>query len=444
MLKNMRSRIPRVIAGAAVLALLATACGETNEPSEGAEAPEEPESTDAENSETEDEGEAEGDSGDADTITIGMAVQFTGNLAWYGDQLSKGYQLAQEKINEEGGINGKNLRFVRADVPDPAAAAGEIDRLDSNGIKVVIGTGSSAVALAATAQTNQRNMIWWESNGLSNEITARGLEYVFQFGPNNIRFAEAAVSMLEELAPEMLGKPLTEVTVATVWENSEYGEGQSGLQKEALEELGVELVEDLSYDRTTTDLSPVVLQMQRANPDVVLETGYQDDIVLLWRQARELGYLPQLVISSGAAATTDFRDALGADAVEGIIGYNYPLAVETNEGGQEFIERFETAFQEPPPSGHSLAAYSAMLALADVMREAGGDDPDAIAEIARQADQPAGTYPNGAGMQFDENQSNTRSQAAGFQWQGGEIFTIWPESVREADPIGPLVPWGER
>lgn len=436
------SRIPRFVAAMAALALMLTACGgEANESPEGAEAPEEEATT----PETEDPGTVEGtEEADADTITIGMAVQFTGDLAWYGDQLSKGYQLAQEKINEEGGINGKTLQFQRADVPDPAAAAGEIDRLASNGIDVVIGTGSSAVALAATAQTNQRNMIWWESNGLSNEITARGLEYVFQFGPNNIRFAEAAVSMLEELAPEMLGKPLEEVSVATVWENSEYGEGQSGLQKEALEELGVELVEDLSYDRTTTDLSPVVLQMQRADPDVVLETGYQDDIVLLWRQARELGYLPKLVISSGAAATTDFRDALGADAVEGIIGYNYPLAVETNEGGQEFIERFETAFLEPPPSGHSLAAYSAMLALADVMREAGGDDPDAIAETARQADQPEGTYPNGAGMQFDEDQSNTRSFAAGFQWQGGEIFTIWPESVRETEPIGPLVPWGER
>lgn len=425
--------------GLAILALFMAlaACGGGGEPS-GGDTAAEPATTDA----TTDAATSTAE--DGDSLTIAMAVQFTGDLAWYGDQLSKGYQLAQEKINEEGGIDGKTIQFERADVPDPASATGEMGRLRNQGINVVIGTGSSAVSLAASAQTNQHGIVWWESNGLSNEITERGLDYVFQFGPNNINFADAAVSMLGDLAPEMIGKDIGDITVATVWENSEYGEGQSTLQKAALEELGVDVVEDLSYDRTTADLSPVILRLQSADPDVVLETGYQDDIVLLWRQAQELGYLPELVISSGAAATTDFRDALGAESVEGFIGYNYPLAVQADPGGTEFIERFETAYQEPPPSGHSLAAYSAMLALADVMREAGGDDPDAIAEAARQMKQDPGTYPNGNGMDFNEEQSNVLAAASGFQWQGGDIFTIWPGELQETDPIGPLVDWSDR
>jgi branched-chain amino acid transport system substrate-binding protein len=245
----------------------------------------------------------------------------------------------------------------------------------------------------------------------------------------------------------MLGKPLKNITVGLTYENSAYGMSQSKAQRSRLDALGVKIVSDQSYDRKSSDLSPVVLQLRSAAPDVLIETGYQDDIVLFWRQAKELGYIPKLAISSGAAATQDFANALGPGGVNGIIGYNYPFH-EMNEAGAPgaatFAKSYQDAYGRAPPSGHPLAGYSAVLALADVMREAGGDDPDAVANAARAMDKPLGTYPNGGGMKFTEWGRNERAPVSGFQWQGGKMVTIWPASVANAQAIGPLVPWNQR
>ena len=190
-----------------------------------------------------------------------------------------------------------------------------------------------------------------------------------------------------------------------------------------------------------------MLQLKSANPDVVIETGYQDDIVLMWRQAKELNYLPRMLISSGAAATTDFSNALGPKGVDGFIAYNFPLydmPESAAPGAAEFAKAYEAAYHEPPRSGHALGAYAGMLALLDMVKAAGSDDPDAVAAAAHKADKPLGSYPNSAGLKFNENGRNLLAPVHGFQWQDGKLVTIWPEAVANGQARGPLVPWDKR
>lgn len=378
---------------------------------------------------------------------IGVILPYTGNLAWYGQEIGRGYELAAAKINASGGINGRKIELVKADAPAAAAAVGEMERLKNNGAKVVIGSGSSAVALTASQAAERLGMLHWETNGLDNKMTERGLKRAFQFAPNNDSFVEASIALLEGLGPKMLGKPLKEITVGLAYENSTYGMTQSVVQKEVLKKLGAKIVVDQSYSRTASDLSPVVLQLKSANPDVVIETGYQDDIVLMWRQAKELGYLPKLLISSGAAATADFAKALGPDGVNGFMAYNYPfheMPESGAPGAADFAKAYNAAHGAPPPSGHSLAGYAGMIALVDVIKAAGNDNPEAVAKAAHAMKKPRGSYPNGVGLDFTDTGRNQLAPVHGFQWQNGKLYTIWPASVANGEPVGPLKPWSQR
>lgn len=380
-------------------------------------------------------------------IKIGALAPYTGNLAWYGQELGRGYELAVKRLNAAGGVAGRQLQIVKADAPTAVAAVGEVERLKNQGVNVVIGSGFSAAAMTASAASERNGMVYWETNGLENSITTRNLKLTFQVGPNNDNFSEASITMFEQLAPGMIGKPLKDITVALVYENSTYGVGLSKVQKAKLTQLGIKVVLDQSYSRTASDLSPVVLQMRSANPDVVIETGYQDDIVLLWRQAKELSYLPKMLISSGAAATQDFANALGPAGVEGFIAYNYPfhdMPEAGAPGAAEFAKDYAAAFGAPPPSGHSLAAYAGMLILGDALQGAKGDNPQEVAKVALAMDKPVGTYPNGAGVKFTPTGRNDRASAHGFQWQGGTMYTIWPAPVSNGKAMGPLVPWDKR
>lgn len=383
----------------------------------------------------------------ASPLQIGFVLPYSGDLAWYGQEIGRGYDLALRAVNAGGGVLGRSVVAAKADVPSPAAALGEISRLRGIGVRVVIGSGYTAMALAATPIAERSGMLWWETNALDNGLTARGLRHLFQFAPNNDLFDGASVALFSLVAEKLLGAAPRALTVALAYENSVAGQSQSRVQRAGLAALGSPIVADLSYDRKSSDLSPVILQLREKAASVLIESGYQDDIVLFWRQAKELGYLPRIAISAGAAATQDFAKALGPKLVEGIIAYSFPAADMDEAGARgvgEFARAYREAYDQPPPSGHSLSGYAGMLALIGLIRRAGSDDPEAVAQFARAADDPVGTYPNGAGLKFTNTGRNERAAVSGFQWQDGRLVTIWPERVANGVARGPLVPWDKR
>ena len=64
------------------------------------------------------------------------------------------------------------------------------------------------------------------------------------------------------------------------------------------------------YSVTSPDLSSLVTKLKRARPDVIFHTGYNPDISLFLRQAREGGLRFQALIGHGAGYT-DLHEAEG-------------------------------------------------------------------------------------------------------------------------------------
>src|SRR5690606_31240313 len=62
-----------------------------------------------------DEGGSSSGNGDSDIIKIGMNLEITGNVASYGSSIAAGAELAIEEINENGGIDGRKIEFVKVD-----------------------------------------------------------------------------------------------------------------------------------------------------------------------------------------------------------------------------------------------------------------------------------------------------------------------------------------
>ena len=54
------------------------------------------------------------------------------------------------------------------------------------------------------------------------------------------------------------------------------------------------------YAATTPDLSPLVTKLRRARPDIILHTGYNPDITLFLRQAKEQNLNWSALIGHGA------------------------------------------------------------------------------------------------------------------------------------------------
>src|SRR5215467_2961525 len=79
---------------------------------------------------------------------------------------------------------------------------------------------------------------------------------------------------------------------------------------------GIQVVLKEGYSATAPDLSSLVTKLKRARPDVILHTGYNPDISLFLRQAREGGLHFSALIGHGAGYTdyNGIKAAVGNDA----------------------------------------------------------------------------------------------------------------------------------
>ena len=98
-----------------------------------------------------------------------------------------------------------------------------------------------------------------------------------------------AIAFLNENAKAKLKKDPKGLKVAIIHEDGAYGIDVSKGNEEGAKKAGFEIVLKDGYAATAPDLSSLVTKLRRARPDVILHTGYNPDITLFLRQAKEQG-----------------------------------------------------------------------------------------------------------------------------------------------------------
>src|SRR5687767_6241342 len=250
---------------------------------------------------------------------LGVLEPLTGNLAVQGKLHLEGYEIMRDLINSRfGGVMGRKLVLVIGDAPDPTAAASEATRLATRErVKIITGTFSSILCGAASEAAARQNVIYWETSCVDPRFTRRGLKNVFRteidgggFGWYNVEF------IAKYLAPR-LGKKPAELRIAYIAEDSSYGQGVTEAARErAKKEFGMQEVALEYYTFTTNDLTPVILKLKNAKPDVLHHIARDQDAILFWRQAREQNFEVKAVVHAGATGygNPGFGKALGNDA----------------------------------------------------------------------------------------------------------------------------------
>src|SRR5262249_60151218 len=198
-------------------------------------------------------------------------------------------------------------------------------------------------------------------------FTRRGLKNVFRTEIDGVGFGWYNVEFIAKYLAPRLGKKPSELRIAYIAEDSSYGQGVTEAARErAKQEFGMQEVALEYYTFTTNDLTPVILKLKAANPDILHHIARNQDAILFWRQAREQNFDVKAVVHAGATGygNPGFGKALGNDS-------NGPFAL--SEPGVGFIvdkmrpegQKIERAFREAgkaktgpggPTGGHQLAA----------------------------------------------------------------------------------------
>ncbi len=390
----------------------------------------------------------------AGKIRIGALYPFTGSLALLGEESWRGAEVARLEQNGKGGIKGREIEFVKGDAVEAATAVSEANRLISNEkLQIILGTYSSTLAQAASEVAERNKVIYWEMGGVADAITDRGFQYLFR----TCSMASAAGDVCGEFARDeicpRLGIAPDKLKVAIIHEDALWGTSTGTSAEKRCKEIGFGTVTREAYNSKTTDLSPLILKLKSLQPDVLIAASYIQDLLLYWKQARELDFNVKAVLGNGAGySLTDFYKAAGSDA-DGVFSADFPQ-YEVNEnyakGIKEYVQFYKNTFKEDPRSGHSLANYMGALVLWDVIARAGSTDPEEIRKAALATEIKEGTTPNGWGVKFNgPNEKhagqNKMARPIMMQWQKGKLVTVWPKAAAVAEIVQiPWPTWAER
>jgi len=367
-------------------------------------------------------------------VKLGALFPLSGELALLGEESSRGVELAVQEKNEKGGLKNEQIRLLRGDAVDNNQAIGEARRLISvEGVKAIFGTYSSARSVAASQVSELAGIPYFELVAVSDDITNRGFKYVFRSNPSSSDFGGAAVHSIVDLIAPTLNVDPKSLNVAIIHEDSVFGSSVSGAQVAAAKELGLNIVENLPYAASTVDMSSIIMRLQQAKADVVLQTSYEKDTILFLKQSDEIGFKPKAVVGAGGGYILQpVADAVGHDTMEGamvVAEAHFDINPAAAPGLEDFMTAYKAKYGTGPRSSHSLTSYVGTKAILDAMEQAASFDADAIRAAVYALDIPNGQTAVGWGVKFNVKGQNERAQMLVLQWQNGKLVTVYPEAA---------------
>ena len=373
-------------------------------------------------------------------IELGASMPLSGRYAGPAIQVDRGYKMAVDDINAEGGIYveeyGRQIPInltILDDESDPVKAVENLEDLYSNEDVVVYLGGFGSDMHAAASAVGELNSTPYIGVAFALwDIHQQGFEYLFSPFPKSPDLSRVMFEMLSSIDEEM--RP-TRVGIAA--EATDWGLELTEFWTADAEEFGFEIVAVEEYTPGTQDFSDLILTMQDAEVEVFLSLPSPPDGIALATQMAELDWTPAFANIIRAPDAPTWIQALGAngDYVAFMPGWHHAMAFE----GVDALNEAHIEMMDRPSDPLVGPAYATVQIVAAAIEEAGTLDRDAIRDAiaAIELETVIGT------VTFNEDGTGTVPVAV-LQYQNGRPELVWPAEFATADLAYPAPAFADR
>jgi len=287
----------------------------------------------------------------------------------------KGWELALEEVDAEGGALGRKLEIVsRDDNANPGDAVRVAEELVSREkVDMLFGTFLSHIGLAVTDFAKQRKTFFLASEPLTDKITwADGNRYTWRLRPST--YMQTAM-----LVPEAL--KLKKKRWAVVYPNYEYGQSAVETFKKLMkaQQPDIEFVGEQAPGLGRVDAGAVVQALADSKPDAIFNVLFGADLTKFVREGNTRELFKGRSVVSLLTGEPEYLDPLKDEAPEGWIVTGYPwYGIDTPEH-KKFLEAYRKRWNDYPRLG-SIVGYASVKSLAAAIRKAGSTDTDKLIE----------------------------------------------------------------
>ncbi|HET6518950.1 MAG TPA: ABC transporter substrate-binding protein, partial [Geminicoccaceae bacterium] len=287
----------------------------------------------------------------------------------------KGWELAVEEVNADGGVLGRPLVVISRDDGGQAsnAATHANELVTREGVALLTGTFLSNVGLAVADFAKQKQVLFVAAEPLTTAVTwEQGNRYTWRLRPS----VYMQNDMLAAAAAE-----LDATRWVTIAPNYEYGQSAVATFKQLLRERRpeVEFVEEQWPPLGKLEAGPTVQALLQAEPDAIYNATFAGDLIKFVREGEVRGLFEGREVVSLLTGEPEYLDPLGAEAPEGWIVTGYPWSKIDTPEHTEFLAAYRERWSEPPKLG-SVVGYATIHSIARAIEKAGSTDTEALIE----------------------------------------------------------------
>lgn len=371
------------------------------------------------------------------SIKVGWAISKTGPFAGGAAATQwPNYLLWIKDTNDAGGlsVDGRKLRLEHIEYDDRSQseeAVRAVERLVSQDkVDILLppwGTGQNLAVAPIFARAGYPMMAPSMASDRTAEIVKRWPN-VFSLLNTSTTYAEALVAVLSQA--RAAGQINDRVAVAHATE--QFGIELANAARKALKAAGFNIVYDGGYPLSTQDLTPVISEAQRANPDVFMAFSYPSDTMALADTARVRGFNPKVFYTAVGTFFPIYKQRLGAnaDGVMGIGGWN-----PDSDAFRAYIQRHTAMHNREPERWGASLLYAGLQAMGQAIEKVGLNNAEIIKHLRSTS------YDTIVGkLEFDANNIRKGGWFVG-QWQDGDFYGIHPSQPGARKPVFPKPAW---
>jgi branched-chain amino acid transport system substrate-binding protein len=314
------------------------------------------------------------DPGATDTeIKVGNIMPYSGPASSYAT-IGKTEAAYFNKINAEGGINGRKIDFISYDdgYSPPKAVEQARKLVESDEVLLIfnpLGTpGNSAIQKYMNAKKVPQLFV---SSGAAKWNDPKNFPWTIGWQPNYQTEARIYAAYILKNYP---GK-----TIGVLYQNDDFGKDYVIGLREGLGDQASKIVIETSYETSTPTVDSQVVQIRGANPDIFVNIATPKFAAQAIRKLAELKWAPIHFLTNVSGSIGGVMKPAGYENDQGILSTAYLKDPKDPEWKNDFAMSEWRAFMTKwYPEGDqddasTVFAYGVAKGLEQVLRQCGDD-----------------------------------------------------------------------
>jgi branched-chain amino acid transport system substrate-binding protein len=371
----------------------------------------------------------------AQPVKIGGTLPITGISSEPGKYVKGGFELWAENINKKGGLLGRPVQMtIYDDESNPDKAVTYYERVITvDKVDLLSGSFRGPINVALMPLAEKYEKVFITPGGMMKSFE-QGFTYTFGSPPLMGDWVYLALGgILDDLVPRSDWPK----SIAILTMNNVVGLSARGNIIKSMEERGIKVVVDETYNLPLSDATPLVSKAKAKSAEILCCLSLFDDGVMIMRAAKAMNYNPKLIYQQQAALTPGWMKELGQEgnnvATSPFWDYRLPFP-----GNAEINEGARSRLGIPAPFDFGMG-YCWMKTLELAVQGAGTLDNKKLRDYLRSQ---KFDLPYGKGITFDKRGLPPPFDFGG-QTQGGRQELVWPKGVATTKFVYPRPAWSK-